>query len=367
MTNTGSRKILFASVHPPGRVPSQRFRFEQYVDFLAAHGFATTFSPVIRDDEYSIVYGEGRVAKKVGIGLRGLASRVKDILHASDYDIVVVQRESIQLGTAVFERVLSSAGPRLVFDFDDAIWLPNASSANSRLAWLKRPQKTETIIAASDLVLAGNRYLRDYAYRFNDRVEIIPTTIDTSAYGNVNRKADRESICLGWSGSLTTIQHFQLVVPVLRRIRDRYGARVRFKVIGDPAFREDSLDITGVRWSAATEITELSDIDIGLMPLPDDEWAKGKCGLKGLQYMAMGIPAVMSRVGVNSEIIEDGRNGFLATSEREWYERLSQLVDDRALRVRLGAAARATVVERYSVESQKHRYLECLTEVLNTG
>ena len=175
-------KILFASVHPPGRVPSQRFRFEQYVDFLAEHGFSTTFSSVLRPDEYELVYGSGRQGRKALIAARGLLRRLADVARASRYDIVFVQREAVQFGTALFEDAFRRAGARLVFDFDDAIWLPNASEANRRLAWLKRPGKTSKIISLSDLVLAGNEYLRKYACRFNERVELIPTTIDTELY-----------------------------------------------------------------------------------------------------------------------------------------------------------------------------------------
>jgi glycosyltransferase involved in cell wall biosynthesis len=178
------------------------------------------------------------------------------------------------------------------------------------------------------------------------------------------KRSSFERVCIGWSGSLTTIQHFDLVIPVLRRLRERYGDRVRFKVIGDAGYRLDDLDITGTAWRADTEVGDLSEIGIGIMPLPDDDWAKGKCGLKGLQYMALEIATVMSPVGVNTEIIDHGRNGFLASTEDEWFERLSELVESADLRARLGAAARETVVSHYSVESQKDRYVDLFEGVL---
>jgi glycosyltransferase involved in cell wall biosynthesis len=363
LTSDAGRRILVAAVHPTGRAPSQRFRIEQYVDHLAQNGFDTDFAPLLRESDYATVYGSGGAARKAAIALRGVVRRAADLARLRRYDIVFVQREAIQLGTAAFERIAARSGAKLVFDFDDAIWLPNVSDANQRLAWLKRPQKTETIAAAADLVLAGNRYLADYACRFNDAVEIVPTTIDTDDYAPAPR-APGEQVCIGWTGSLTTIQHFELVVPVLRRLRERFGERVRFKVIGDPGYRVEELGIQGQAWSAATEVADLSDIDIGIMPLPDDEWAKGKCGLKGLQYMALEIATVMSPVGVNEEIIDHGRNGFLAASEDDWFERLSELIESQELRKQLGAAARVTVVDRYSVDSQKDRYLELFSELL---
>jgi glycosyltransferase involved in cell wall biosynthesis len=352
--------ILFAAVHPPGRVPSQRFRFEQYVPFLEEHGLPTTFAPLIHPDEYAVMYGSKRLGRKAWIGARGAGRRAIDLLRLRDFDIVVVQREAIQLGTALFERAVARARPRLVFDFDDAIWLPNASSANSRLAWLKNAQKTSRIIEASDLVFAGNDYLADYARRFNSAVEVVPTTIDTDQYVPRPERERENGVTIGWSGSLTTMEHFKPFVPVLKRLRDRLGDRVRFELIGDPTYREPELGIVGREWSAATEVEDLARFDIGVMPLPDDEWSRGKCGLKGLQYMALEIPTVMSPVGVNSKIIADGENGLLASSEDEWVDRLTQLVESPELRRKLGREARRTVEERYSVRSQRDRYLSLL-------
>jgi glycosyltransferase involved in cell wall biosynthesis len=353
-------KILIASVHPSGRTPNQRFRIEQYLDFLRDNGFEITFSPVLHADEYDLIYSPGRTARKAAIVGRGLLRRFADLARSGRYDVVFVPREAVQLGTALFERLVARRGPKLVFDFDDAIWLPNASEANRGFAWLKRAEKTQEIIAASALVLAGNEFLADYARQFNPAVEVVPTTIDTDQYQPRPAGPERDAICIGWSGSLTTIVHFDLAVPVLRRLKERYGERVYFKLIGYSGYRVDDLDLLGVRWDPASEVDDLSEFDIGIMPLPDDEWSKGKCGLKGLQYMALGIPSAMSPVGVNTTIIDDGVNGFLPASEDEWVARLSELIESADLRARLGAAGRATVVRDYSVDSQRGRYLELL-------
>jgi glycosyltransferase involved in cell wall biosynthesis len=353
-------RILFASVHPPGRAPAQRFRFEQYVDYLADNGFETTFSPVVRPEEYEILYSPGRTLRKAALTARGLLTRVADLARTRRYDIVFVQREAVQLGTAFFERATAGLGAKLVFDFDDAIWLPNVSEVNERFKWLKRPGKTDKIIGAADLVFAGNEYLAAHARPLNPSVQVVPTTVDTELFQPRKPGAERDAVCIGWTGSKTTIPHFELAIPILRRVKEKYGDRVYFKVIGDPAYRSEQLGIEGVRWEPATEVEDLAELDIGVMPMPDDEWSKGKCGLKSLTYMALAMPTVTSPVGVSTEIIDDGVNGFLASSEDEWVERLSQLVDSAELRARLGQAARETVVSRYSVESQKDRYLEYL-------
>ena len=358
-------RILFASVHPPGRVPSQRFRFEQYVDYLAEHGLETVFSPVLSEAEYAAMYRPGATGRKALIAARGLVRRLRESLSLSDYDIVVVQREAMQLGTAAFEAAAGRSRAKLVFDFDDAIWLADVSPANRRFAWLKRPEKVAKIISASDLVLAGNAYLADYARQFNRSVRILPTTIDTDEYRPIEPGGATGRVCIGWTGSVTTIKHFSLAVPALRRVKERFGERVYFKVIGDPDYRNEELDVEGVPWRAETEVADLSEVDIGIMPLPDDAWSRGKCGLKGLQYMGLALPTIMSPVGVNEEIIADGENGYLASSEDEWVEKLERLVESADLRRQLGKAARETVVQRYSVESHRGEYLAALGGLLD--
>jgi glycosyltransferase involved in cell wall biosynthesis len=364
MQHSGAgKRILVAAIYPPGH---RRFRFEQYIDHLATNGFSADLIPAVREQDYATIYAPGHFGAKAAITLRGLIRRAADAARLRKYDIVFVQREAVQLGTAAFELIAARSRAKLVFDLDDAIWLPNVSAANERFAWLKRPQKTEKIVAASDLIIAGNSYLASYARRFNERVEVVPTTVDTDLYTPPPPRSSAP-VCIGWSGSLTTIEHFDLAIPVLRRVRDHFGDRVRFKVVGDPNFRVDDLGIAGVAWRRETEVEDLSDIDIGIMPMPDDEWSKGKCGFKGIQYMALAIPTVMSPVGMNAEIIDHGRNGFLASSEDEWVARLTELVESPELRARLGSAGRQTVVSRYSVASQRDRYVELFNGLLSNG
>lgn len=356
--------ILFIAAHRPGRSPSQRFRFEQYIDHFRNSGYRCDFSWIITESDDRFFYKPGRFFSKFMVVLRSLRTRFRDAARASEYDIVFVQREAFMTGSSYFEKRFSRSKAKLVFDFDDALWLLDTSDANKSLDWLKDPSKTDRIIACSDLVIAGNAYLAGYAKKFNKNVVVIPTTIDTSVHRKMTQEKMDGRICIGWTGSITTIKHFEYAVPFLLKLKEKYGDKICFKVIGDNSYKNDKLDICGNAWAEATEVNDLAEIDIGIMPLPNDEWAKGKCGLKGLSYMAMEIPAVMSPVGVNSEIIADGANGFLASSDAEWVEKLSLLVDSPELRARMGAEARRTVEERYSVNSQKQRYLDCFNKLL---
>lgn len=229
---------------------------------------------------------------------------------------------------------------------------------------MKSAKKTGEIISISHLVFAGNRFLADYAKQFNTHVEIIPTTIDTKMFKRATPYVNNEKICIGWSGSHTTIKHFESGIPFLKKIKEKYGNSVYFKVMGDPAYINKELDIIGIPWNSENEVEVLSSFDIGIMPLPDDQWVKGKCGLKGLSYMALEVPTVMSALGVNTEIIQDGQNGFLAQTEEEWIEKISLLIDSFELRKKMGALARQTVEASYSHESQKNNYLRHFNALL---
>ena len=364
-------RVLFIATHRAGRNPSQRFRFEQYMEWLQRQGWHCELSHLVEASDDVFLYKPGHFAQKIRFVARCIGKRRRDLRRAKDFDIVFISREALMTRSTFFERGLRKRGVHVVFDFDDSVWLSNVSDANRRWKWVKDPGKTSRIIALSDMVFAGNAYLSDYARQFNGNVRIVPTTIDADEY--TPRPADKRDaanaerpVCIGWSGSITTIQHFQYAVPALRAIRERFGERVTFRVIGDGNFRMPELGIEGMPWRKDTELDDLRAIDIGMMPLPDDEWARGKCGLKGLQYMALGIPTLMSPVGVNTEIIRDGVDGYLPRTPEEWVERLARLVEDADLRRRMGEEARRTVVDRYSTKAWRDRYLQHFSELIAT-
>ncbi len=356
------KSILFLTLHRPDRSPSQRFRFEQYLDYLKQNGYDVEHFFLLNEKDDKLFYSHNAFGK-IKILVRSVFKLYTKYSAIADGTIIFVQRECFMLGSSFFEKLFSKKG-KLIFDFDDSIWLQNVSDKNKLWSFLKNPSKTSQIIKLATCIVAGNQYLADYALQFNNHVLVIPTTIDTQEYYYVKEnQVAKERICIGWSGSVTTIQHFQFVVTALLEIKKKYGARVYFKVIGDGSFKNTELEIKGLPWVKATEISDLAEIDIGIMPLPDDEWASGKCGLKGLQYMSLGIPTIMSPVGVNSEIIKEGENGFLASSDVEWMEKLSKLIDSVELRSKLGFNGRQTVVTKYSVEANKKNYLHLFEQL----
>lgn len=352
------KKVLIICHHRPGRSPGQRFRFEQYLDHLRENGYDCKMSYLLNEKDDRAFYSKGKLLQKMVIYGKTLLKRTRDWFGMNKYDIIFIFRDALMTGSTFFEKRFARSRAKIIIDFDDAIWIEGVSEANKRFSFLKDAGKTATIIKLSDLVFAGNQYLADYSAQFNKNIVIVPTTIDTSLYVVPEKRRGKQPVCIGWSGSFSTIQHFSHAIPALKRIKEKYGDAVKFKIIGDSSYYCRELDTQGRAWVAATELEDLAEIDIGIMPLPDDEWAKGKCGLKGLQYMALGIPTLMSPVGVNTEIISPGINGYLPSTEEEWVNDLSRLVESEEERNRMGIAGRKTVEEHYSVKAWKNKYVE---------
>jgi glycosyltransferase involved in cell wall biosynthesis len=362
-------RILFIASHRPERSPGQRFRFEQYLGALEKAGWEHDHSHLVNAEDDKILYQRGNYFDKARFVRRCHRIRQMDVARMQSYDVIFLYREALMTRSIRYELKFRKSKAKLIFDFDDSVWLPNVSEANRRWSWMKDASKTSKLIGLSDIVFAGNAYLADYAKPFNPNTLIVPTTIDTDEYlpkdfgggdprsSGSMRGSNSGPVVIGWSGSITTIQHFKYAIPALKVLREKYGDRIAIRVIGDGSYTEASLGVQGLPWKKATELDDLRAMDIGIMPLPDDEWARGKCGLKGLQYMALGLPTIMSPVGVNSEIIQDGKDGFLATSTEEWVAKISRLVDDAELRKQMGAGARKTVVDRYSLQAWQDRYV----------
>ena len=357
-------EVLILCAHRPKRSPSQRYRFEQYLPFLEMEGFRFTFSYLLNAKDDKVFYSKGNEWRKILILLKGVLIRIKDVFRYKQFDIIFIQREASFFGTSIFERLASRSGAYVIFDFDDSIWLADTSPGNKKWEWIKKPEKFYDNVRNANWVIAGNAYLAEKARPYNSNVLIIPTTIDTSIHLPKPKLSKNDKITIGWSGSISTIKHFEELVPELRQIKDRYGDLVQFKVIGDPQYKNEALSVVSVPWTETDEVDQLNSIDIGLMPLPDDEWANGKCGLKGLSYMACGVATVMSAVGVNKDIIIDGYNGFLIRHTTEWHEKLATLIENQSLRQTFGEKGRETVQARFSTEVLQASYLQVFNKAL---
>jgi len=345
-------KILFLTPYPTNSAPSQRFRFEQYFSFFKDENIDYDTLSFLDEATWKIFYQKGFLLKKTLGILKGLLNRHLLLLKIHQYDKLFIHREAAMIGPAYFEWIYSKLFKKeIIFDFDDAIWLKDVSNANQNLSWLKFPDKTKSIIAYSKTIIAGNTFLSNYAKQFNANVYVIPTTIDTN-YHYPSKKTISDTIKIGWTGSSTTNKHLELISDVLQHITQTYS-NVKIIMISNQPIISSKFRLKFVEWKQSSEIEDLSQIDIGIMPLPDNEWAKGKCGFKGLQYMALEIPTIMSPVGVNTEMIQDRKNGFLASNKNEWISKLSALIESKELRESLGKNGRKTIEKKYSITNHK--------------
>jgi glycosyltransferase involved in cell wall biosynthesis len=352
-------QVGFLALQAPDLSPGQRYRVEAFLPFLERRGIKVRYDWLLDRDDLRVFYCNQETLRKTHITAKAMWRRLASVVKARNIDVFLVQREAFFLGGAWSEWLAHLRAP-LVYDFDDAIWIKAMSDANRRFAWLKNVQKIPRIVRMAHTVMAGNDYLAAWARTHSDNVIVVPSCVDTDQFAPVSAPSGADTVTIGWSGSPSTIPHLRPLLPVLERINAAYGNRVRIRVMGDPSFSHPPLGLRGEAWSSTAEMGLLREIDIGVMPLPDDDWTRGKCAIKGLVSMAMGAATVMSPVGVNVHIVRHGENGYLPASDHEWFETLSRLIEDNVLRRRVGMAGRQTVEDHYSVR----RWERTLADVL---
>lgn len=354
-------RVLCLIPYPPEGA-SGRYRVLQYLPWLEREGINFQVRPFMSPSLYRTLYQPGQLPQKVAMVAAAILKRLTDCVRSARADLVVVHREALPLGTAGLERVMARLCPAMIFDFDDAIYLNHTSLSNSWMRFFKNASKTATIIRLSRHVIAGNRVLEMYARQFNPSVSVIPTPVDTTRYRCRPPAHETKRLVIGWIGSHTTAGYLKALQDPLATLTTRYP-HLEVHIVGAGKVPLQLPHLRLIAWQLDREVEELHQFDIGVMPMPDDAWARGKCGFKALLYMSVGIPVVASPVGVNCDIVRDGVNGFLATTEEEWTGTLSRLIDDRALRERLGGAGRRIVEQEYSVAVQAPRFVRVLRDV----
>ena len=326
-----------------------RFRVAQYIPYLRDVGFDVTISSFYTPEFFRLVYQPGHHAQKAISFTRFAIRRFAELLRMRRYDLVLLYREAIPLGPPFIESLIARRGIPIVYDFDDAIFLPNVSEANKAFGFLKHPSRVASIVKRSAHVIVGNDFLAGFARQYNPSVTVIPTAVDTTRFTPRDpASSDRTTPVVGWIGSPTTFPYLEGIAPVLQRVAADHPFVLRVSGAGRPASFA-GVQVENVPWSLADEVRLFNGCDVGVYPLTDDDWARGKCGFKAIQCMACGVPVVASAVGVNREIIQDGVNSFLAATPGEWIEKLGRLLQDPSLRLRMAAAGRRTIEERYSL------------------
>ena len=351
-------KVIFFTPYPIGKAGSQRFRFEQYFNAMRNSNIDFLVKPFLSDKTWDIIYSKGNLWKKI-IGItKGFVLRLVSLFQLYKYDFVFIHRECAPIGPPIIEWVIFKVwNKKVIYDFDDAIWLPNFSESNRYFSFLKRYSNISYLCKWSHRVSCGNGYLANYAKQYSKNVIVNPTTIDTECLHNKEKKLNENfgKLTIGWTGSHSTERYLDEIIPVLSELEMEYD--FRFLVISDSNPNLSLNCFEYKKWSKSTEIDSLMEIDIGVMPLSNDLWANGKCGFKALQYMSLGIPAIVSSVKVNKEIVDNGVNGFVCSNHKEWKEKLALLLSSKETLIQLGSEARRKIVDNYSVTSNTNNFL----------
>ncbi len=317
-------------------VAASRYRILQYLPYLRENGVDTYVMEFPRTiKEYADLYMK---------------------LHS--YDCIFVQRKRFHFP---FLELFRRNAKRIIYDLDDAVMYKNslAGSPYSRT----RERRFEKMARSCDAIIAGNSFLMEQSLPYNQNVTVIPTSIPLDRYSLKDYCRSRDIVTIGWIGDHGSIHYLESMRDILDELAERYPGKVELKIICDVFFDCRIMPVRKVRWSSETEVAELRDCDIGIMPLKDDLWSRGKCGLKILQYFGVGIPVVCTPVGVNRDVVKPGENGYWASNRKEWIESVSRLASDPVQRKILGLSGRRTLEEGYTLESNSARLLNLIRTV----
>jgi glycosyltransferase involved in cell wall biosynthesis len=357
------KRIVIVCPHPKDVAPGQRLKYEQYIASWEKSGYNVDIKPFMTDRFWNIVYKKGYYFEKVFWTCFGYLRRLKLLFTLRNYDLSYIFLWVTPFGSTFFERLYCFVSKKIIYDIDDLVYhKDHKSEANSFLAILKGRKKPIYMMKRSDHVITCTPHLDSFVRKFNSNTTDISSTINTETYVPINSYLNEGTLTIGWSGSHSTSKYVYLLKEVLLDLSKKH--RFKLLVIGDSTFSIDGLDCEAINWAEKTEVKELQRIDIGIYPLPNEEWVLGKSGLKALQYMALGIPTIATSIGANHRVIEDGVSGTLVDSEQEWKKALENYILNPKLRKEHGERARTRVESLYSIKANEPVYLEVINTVI---
>lgn len=357
-------RVLFLCSYPQ-EAAATRFRVGQFVEPLSERDIEMTVSPFLDGGQFARMYESGGKVRKAAGLVPPFFRRLGEVVSSRRYDLLFVQREAMFFGPAVFEWLMQTIGQLpMVLDLDDATYVPYLSPSYGRLgSALKFFGKTDRLIERAAVVTCGNRFIADHVKSKDTRTVIIPTVVDTDLFSPSENRNDPPVI--GWIGTHSTFPSVESIFPVLRRLSEKHQFTLKLVGTGRGSVEVPGVKIENLTWSLEREIADFRSIDVGLYPIvtsasANEQWLKGKSGFKAIQYMAVGIPFVMSPVGVCSEIGVNGQTHLNAESAEDWYNALDKLLSNPELRQKMGERARSHSLENYTVE----KWSAVLAEVL---
>ena len=357
----------------PVEAAATRFRLDQFVEPLRDRGLDVTVRPFLTSDQFRTLYRGGGSASKIAAMAVSALRRVGDVIRAGDFDLVFVQREAMIFGPALVEWLLTSVrGLPMVLDLDDATYVRYVSPTYGRLgSWLKFFGKTDSLIKHSDVVICGNPFIAERVEELGTRSVIVPTVVDLDQFTPRHAKNDdaNDHPTLGWIGTHSTFPFLESIFPVLEDLAEKHSFKLKIVGAGKAAVKVTGVAVENLDWDLDREPADFSGLDIGLYPITtsasaDVEWIKGKSGFKAVQYLSVGVPFVMSPVGVCADIGQPSVTHFNAVTNEDWYNSLNTLLSDKGLRARMGAAGRAFALANYRIEDQAELLATTFREVV---
>jgi glycosyltransferase involved in cell wall biosynthesis len=355
--------VLFLTRYPYEGA-SSRYRVFQYIPYLETMDVACTVQSFMNSEMYERYFSKGATGLKVRLMIKAIIRRLSVLSRFKDYDIIYMQRELFPFGPPWFERYMKNRGTVLFFDYDDALFIGKPSRFNPIANFFRSPGKTFELFGIVDCVVAGNDWLRDKASGYSARSVTLEVAEDTDRIKMHAPHSNCQPVTIGWLGSTSTVKYLHLIAPALQKIAAQYPD-VRFEIMGGGQFEMDGVPWVISGWSLQNELEGLSRFDIGLMPLPVEEWAQGKSGGKARTYMAAGVVPVCTGVGYNRELIRHSETGFLCNTEQEWYSSLTALIENPDLRQKTATKARADVISRFSLSRQASILRNLFEDVLD--
>ncbi len=351
-------KMVVVCPHPENMVPGQRLKYEQYFQYFRDNNIELTVRPFMTVPFQHIVYKKGYFFKKIYWTIYGYCSRAALLFKLRKYDVAYIFLWVTPFGPPFFEWLYRKCCKKIIYDIDDLVYLSEAKSkANRMVSFLKGRKKPIFLMKHADHVITCTPYLDQFVRKYNQHTTDISSTINTELYRpRGNYSIQNRKVILGWSGSHSTSKYLYLLEPVFRELL-REGISFKLLVMGDPGFHIDGIEVEALPWAADYEVEVINRFDIGLYPLPDEQWVYGKSGLKALQYMAAGVPTIATAIGTNFRIIENGVNGFLVTDHHEWVTRIKELIRDEGLRSCIGRKGAEHIERNYSLHANNDTYL----------
>lgn len=367
MVGPVKRKLLFLIPHPV-QAAGERYRVYQFLPYLEDAGFACTVRAFTTTNLFHAIQTEKLVPQLVHMPVCCLR-RAVDVISVSRYDAVIIHREAFPFFSPAVEMMVLRRNPTVVFSFDDAVHIGHQETSRKKYPWiykLKYGPGVNQVMRRCSHVIAGNATLAEHALRFNTHVSIVPTVVDLDRYTYQPPRKTNGVLTIGWVGSRSTSPYLLEIESALRRVVETHPGKIRFRLYGHPQRKLSLPTLESLPFTLSTEIEDLRSMDIGIMPMPDNDWTRGKCAFKAIQYMALGIPVVTSPVGMATELVQHGANGLWARTPTEWFEALNRLVTDAELRRRLAEEGRKTVELHYSLQTWGPRFVTLLRKIVET-